>query len=226
MIFDAIFGSFEQIFTPPFRRVLLKTLALTLLLLVVVFVAAEKLVVHMLAVPSAWLTASIAALAGIALSFGFAFAIAPVSFVVGSFFFDQLAAIVEKEIDPARPGVTPPFAEEALLGAKFAALALVLNLVALFLLLVPGVNALVFTVVNGYLFGRGYFEFAALRYRQIEDVARVRQGHAWQIFLAGLAIATFAAVPIANLLTPLFGAAVMVRLHNAFSRQEAARPKR
>ena len=39
-------------------------------------------------------------LAGIALAVGFAFAITPVSFLVGGFFFDELAELVEKEIDP------------------------------------------------------------------------------------------------------------------------------
>jgi CysZ protein len=219
MISDAIFAAIPQIFTPPFRRVFEKSLALTLLLLVFVFVAVERLLVHFLVLPSSVLTVSLAVLAGIALAVGFAFAITPVSFIVGGFFFDELAQIVEAEIDPDNLGVTPPFAELALVAVKFAALALILNLAALFLLLIPGLNAVAFIVVNGYLLGRGYFEFAALRYRQIEDVKRVRQAHELQIFIAGLAIAALAAAPLANLLTPLFGAALMVRLHNSFSRQ-------
>ncbi len=44
----------------------------------------------------------------------------------------------------------------------------------------------------------------------------MRRAHELQIFLAGLFIAALAAVPIANLLTPLFGAALMVRVHNRF----------
>jgi CysZ protein len=218
MILDDAFAAIQQIFTPPFRRVLAKTLGLTLLLLVVVFVAAERLLIHFLVLPSSWLTLSLALLAGIALVVGFAFAITPVSFLVGGFFFDELAEIVEKEIDPGHPGVTPPFAEQAILAVKFAALALVLNLAALFLLLVPFVNAVIFVVVNAYLLGRGYFEFAALRYRKIKDVRRLEQKHRVQIFIAGLAIAALAAVPLANLLTPLFGAALMVRVHRNFSR--------
>ncbi len=98
--------------------------------------------------------------------------------------------------------MTPPFAEQALVAAKFAALALVLNLAALFLLLVPFLNAVIFVVVNAYLLGLGYFEFAALRYRKIEDVRRLHREHWREIFIAGLAIAALAAVPIANLLTP------------------------
>jgi CysZ protein len=217
MILDAVFAAIQQIFTPPFRRVLLKTLGLTLLLLVFVFVVVERLLVHFLILPSSLLTASLTVLAGIALVIGFAFAITPVSFLVGGFFFDELAEIVEKEINPGHPGVTPPFTEQALLAVKFAALALVLNIAALFLLLIPGINALAFVIVNAYLFGRGYFEFAALRYRRMDDVRRLMWDHKVEVFLAGLAIAVLAAVPIANLLTPLFGAALMVRVHKNLS---------
>ncbi len=92
---------------------------------------------------------------------------------------------------------------------------------ALALLLVPGVNAVIFLLVNAYLLGRGYFELAALRYRSVEDVGRVRRAHEFQIFLAGMFIAALAAVPIANLLTPLFGAALMVRVHDKIAIQAA-----
>jgi CysZ protein len=226
MILDDVFAAIQQIFTPPFRRIFFKTLGLTLLLLVFVFVAAERLLIHFLELPSSLLTASLVVLAGIALVVGFAFAITPVSFLVGGFFFDELAELVEKEIDRNHPGATPPFAEQALLAAKFAALALVLNLTALFLLLVPFINAIIFVIVNAYLLGRGYFEFAALRYRRIEDVHRLEHAHRMQIFLAGLAVAALAAVPIVNLLTPLFGAALMVRVHRDISRQDPPRSKR
>src|SRR5271170_6544079 len=134
MILQSAIAAFEQIFTPPFRRIFLKTLALTLLLLVVVFVAAEKLLVHFLVLPYTWLTTSLIVLAGVALVVGFAFAITPVSFLVGGFFFDELAGFVETEIEPDHPGVTPSFVEQAWVAAKFAALALVLNIAALFLL--------------------------------------------------------------------------------------------
>jgi CysZ protein len=218
MLFDAIFEAIPQIFTQPFRRVFWKTLGLTLLLLAFVFVATERLLVHFLVLPPSWLTLSLTVLAGIALVVGFAFAITPVSFIVGGFFFDELAEIVEKEIDPANPGRAPPFSEVARVAVQFAALALALNVVALFLLLIPGLNAVAFIVVNGYLFGRGYFEFAALRYHKIAEIDRLRRAHALTIFLAGVAIAALAAVPLANLLTPLFGAALMVRVHRNLTR--------
>jgi CysZ protein len=217
MILSIALAAFAEIFTPPFRRVLLKTLGLTFLLLVAVFAAAESALVHFLVLPYHWLATSLTLLAALALLIGFAFAITPVSFLVAEFFFDELAAIVEAKIDPAHPGTVPPLGAQIRIASAFAVLALALNIVALLLLLVPGVNAVIFLLVNAYLLGRGYFEFAALRYHKIDVVKAVRRAHGMQIFVAGLFIAALAAVPIANLLTPLFGAALMVRLHNKWA---------
>jgi CysZ protein len=226
MMIDAAYEAFLQIFTPPFRRVLIKTLGLTLLLLVVFFVGVEKLFSAWVVLPYPWLTTLITVIAGIGLVVGLAFAITPVSFLVGGFFFDELAAIVEAEIDPAQPGTTPGLHDTFLVALKFAGVAVLVNIVALLLLLVPVVNAVVFFAANAYLLGRGYFEFAALRYRAVEDVDAMRRAHNFDIFIAGLFIAALAAIPIANLLTPLFGAAFMVRVHKAFSRRDGFKPSR
>jgi len=214
MILSSAFAALAQIFSAPFRHVFIKTLALTFLLLILVFAGVEAALAHFLVLPYHWLATSLTVLAAIALLVGFAFAITPVSFLVAGFFFDELAAIVETEIDPARPGKTPPLGAQIRTAIVFAALALALNIVALLLLLVPGVNAVIFLLVNAYLLGRGYFELAALRYRGLEDVGRLRRAHQLEIFLAGLLIAALAAVPLANLLTPLFGPALMVRIHD------------
>jgi CysZ protein len=226
MMIDAAYDAFLQIFTPPFRRVLIKTLGLTLLLLVVFFVGVEKLFSAWVVLPYPWLTTLITVVAGIGLVVGLAFAITPVSFLVGGFFFDELAAIVEAEIDPATPGTTPGLHDTFLVAVKFAGVAVLVNIVALLLLLVPVVNAVVFFAANAYLLGRGYFEFAALRYRAIEDVDAMRRAHNFDIFVAGLFIAALAAIPVVNLLTPLFGAAFMVRVHKAFSRRDGFKPNR
>lgn len=220
MMIDAAVAALQQIFSPPFRRVLVKTLALTFLLLIAFFVGVERLFATWLVLPYSWLSTLLTVVAGLGLVIGLAFAITPVSFIVAGFFFDELAEIVEEEIDPDHPiGTTPPLGEVIVISAKFAGVALLVNLVALVLLFVPGLNAMVFFVANAYLLGRGYFELAALRYRAIEDVVAMRRAHGVQIFIAGLFIAVLAAIPIANLLTPLFGAAFMVRIHRSFSQR-------
>ena len=96
---------------------------------------------------------------------------------------------------------------------KFLAIVLVGNLFALLLLLVPGVNLIAFFVVNGYLLGREYFEFAALRHHSPQDARKLRSRHSTTVFFAGLVIAGFLSVPLLNFLTPFFAAGMMVHLY-------------
>lgn len=220
LIFDAALAAFQEMFTPPFRRVLVKTLGLTLLLLVFVFAGLHHLSDHWLVLPYGWLTTLLSILTGVGLAVGLAFLIPPVSFLVAGLFFDELAAVVEHDLGPeVTVGVAPPWSAIVWLVVKFAGAAIVVNLIALVLLLVPIVNAVAFFGANAYLLGRGYYEFAALRYYGLADVRLLRRRHTTEIFFAGLFIAGLAAVPIANLLTPLFGTALMVRLHAALDRK-------
>ncbi len=215
-MFDAALAAAAQIFTPPFRKVLFKTLALTLALLALAWVGLEKLLVAALALPIAapypFVTAILSFVGGVGLVIGLAFLVTPVSFLVAGFFFDELAGHVEIELDPAGAGRAMPLGDAAWVAVQFAALALAVNLVALLLLFVPGVNALAFFGANAYLFGRGYFELAALRHLPAPEVARLRRANEPQLFVAGLVMAAMLAVPFVNLLTPLFGTAFMVRL--------------
>ena len=88
------------------------------------------------------------------------------------------------------------------------------------LLFVPGINIIAFLLVNGYLFGREFFEFAAMRYRSEDEVRQMRSKHRGTIFLAGLVIAAFLSIPLLNLLTPLFAAGMMVHLHKMLARKD------
>jgi CysZ protein len=99
------------------------------------------------------------------------------------------------------------------LAVKLSIVSLLVNLFALALWLLPGVNALIFVIANAYLFGREYFELAALRFRPLNEVQNLRRRHRIPIYAAGLMIAFFVATPLLNLVTPLFGIAFMVRLH-------------
>ena len=98
------------------------------------------------------------------------------------------------------------------LGLKFGLVSLAVNLAALLLLLVPGVNAIAFFAANAYLIGRGFFELAALRYRPLDEVRALRRRHGIRIFAAGCLCAALASIPIVGLLTPLFATALLVRL--------------
>lgn len=211
----------RQIFTPPYRAVFHKTLALTLTLLALVWVGLDRLILSQVTLQNAWVAWAVSLAAGLGLFVGLAFVLAPTSALVAGFFLDELAEHAERDIAPEGPFGRPMPAGQAIwLAAKFAGVAILVNLAALMLLLVPGVNAIAFLCANAYLFGREYFELAALRYRPIEEVRALRRRHALRLFFAGLFIAALLAVPVLNLLTPLFGAAFMVRVHHDLMRGE------
>jgi CysZ protein len=209
----AALASIEQIFTRPFRSVFWKSIGLTLLLLVALWAGIEKLVVTYVHLSYGWLATTIHVLAGLGLVVGITFLIPGVSFLVGSFFFDDLADHVESTIaGPDGRGRAMAIAPALWIGVKFGLVSLLVNALALLFLLVPGVNAVAFFGANAYLLGRGFFELAALRYLPLDEVRALRQRHGIRLILAGGIIAAVLAVPILNLLTPLFATAFMVRV--------------
>jgi CysZ protein len=232
MILQSAAAAAAKLLTPQFRAVLFKTLGLTALVLVGAWFAIGWTVETFALPPLAsmlpdlpewtgWLGGLAMVVAGIALALGLGLLIAPVTAVIAGFFLDDVAEIVEREDYPNDPpGRALPLATAAIVSAKFLGLVILGNLLALMLLLVPFVNVAAFFVVNGYLIGREYFEFAALRHRPEADARALRRRHRGTVFAAGLLIAVLLSVPVLNLLTPLFAAAMMVHLHKAISARE------
>ncbi|MEO5759740.1 MAG: sulfate transporter family protein [Mesorhizobium sp.] len=231
MIFNAARAAALELLSPPFRAVFIKTLGLTVLALVALWFGLASLVewaawpwLHgfLPGLPSwaGWLGGIIAA---IGLAFGMALLIAPVTAVVAGLFLDDIAEVVERTDYPGdQPGHAIPALRSLVLSIRFLGIVIVGNIVALLLLLVPGINIAAFFLVNGYLLGREFFEFAAMRFRSEDEARALRRKYAGTVFLAGLLIAACLAVPLLNLLTPLFAAAMMVHLHKAISAREKA----
>lgn len=211
----------RQIFTPPYRAVFSKTLALTLAMLALVWIGLDRLILSQVTLSNAWVAWAVSLATGLGLFVGLAFVLAPTSALVAGLFLDELAEHAERDVAPeGAQGRALPAGQAIWLAAKFAGVSALVNLAALTLLLVPGVNAIAFLCANAYLFGREYFELAALRYRPLEEVRALRRRHALRLFFAGLFIAALLAVPVLNLLTPLFGTAFMVRVHHELMREE------
>lgn len=217
MLPDAI-AAFRQVFSPAFRHVLFKSLGLTIAILVLAWFGLERALTYFVAIENAWIATTVAVIAGLSLFVAMIFLVAPISALVAGFYLDELAEQVETSSTPIwPPGRALPTGQAIGLAARFALLALAVNLGALLLLLVPGVNAIAFIVANAYLMGREFFELAAMRYRSMQEAQALRRARAPYIFFAGLPIALFLSVPLLNLLTPLFGVAYMARVHKRVS---------
>lgn len=142
--------------------------------------------------------------------------------IVG-FFLEDAAAVVEARHYPQLGAARDQTVSETIrITAKFAALSLILNLLALpvFLLLLffPPFNLFVFYGLNGYLLSREYYELVAYRRLAPQVADRLRQTVAAKLFLVGVAIAILMSVPVLNLIVPVVATAAMVHLVQAWSR--------
>jgi CysZ protein len=215
--------AFQELFTPPFRAVLWKCVAFTIGLLIVLIVAVEWTFSHFVQWPG-WIETAIEWLGGLALVVGSIFLIPPVTSLVAGLYLDDIAAEVERAAYPS----DPPGKELATLPAigfalKFFLVVLAVNILALFLLLIPGVNLIAFYLGNGYLLGREYFELAAMRHMPSDEAKQLRKANRVTVLMCGLIIAGVASVPILNLITPLFATAFMVRIFKGLSRASGLR---
>ena len=101
-------------------------------------------------------------------------------------------------------------------------------LIALPFALFAGLGFIAFFIATAWLLGRQYFEFAALRFRPVNEAKAMRRHYAGTGFAAGLIIAAFVSIPIVNFATPVFAMALMVHLHKQLSRsgQDRAQTER
>lgn len=206
-----------QLADPAILRVLAKSIAVTLVILVVVSFALGSVVGAGAAylglnvgTEAAWL----ATIVLVVLVGWLAFRV--IALAVLQFFADEVVLAVERRHYPAAAATaTPlPFREDLHNSLKglgrallFNALALPVALVLLFTAIGP---AVVFFLVNAVLLGRELAEMAWLRHRR--DPSEVIPLAAPTRFLLGSAITALLMVPFANLLAPVIGAAAATHL--------------
>jgi len=238
MIYSSLVLALQSLLHPGMRSTFWKSIGLTILALVGAWFAISSGFTE-LAIPwvsdffqldyelpkwTGWISFFALMAAGFGLAAVLAFLIGPVSALIAGVFLDDAAEALEETYYPDDPpGKAMPIAEGIWLAIKFTGVVILGNLFALFLLLVPGINLIAFFVVNGYLLGREFFEFAARSFGTDDYARMTRSKNGVTIFGAGLVIAGFMAIPILNILTPMFGAALMVHLHKAIAAREARR---
>lgn len=223
MLVDSMSRSVSALLSRPFRTVLWKSIGLTIALLIGLWFVLEALLSTFLLPllgPWPWLSTAIAWLFGTGLFIGLGFLIAPVTSIFAGIFLDEIAEEVERRSYPDDPpGRELPLMQSVGIALRFFGLVLLGNLAALLLVLFLGLGVVVFFVVNGYLLGREYFQFAALRHVSLAEAENLRLKNQLAIFLGGLLIAGLLSVPILNLLTPLFAGAMMMHVYKALAKR-------
>jgi CysZ protein len=236
---DDVVKSMTQMFAPPLRAVLWRSIALALALIVVAGIVLERIIVWLLGAGSATVETTLGpqahmpvhALAWL-LSFAAGFGIVvgsvmlmpAVTAVVGSFFADRIGDEVEREYYPADPpGKALPLTLALWEGFKTALFAVAIYLVAAPFILLAGFGAVIFFLATAYILGREYFELAAMRFRPPVEAKLLRKRNAGLVYVGGLFITAFVSIPIVNLATPIFAMALMVHLHKRVSAKSLVR---
>jgi len=216
----ALSKSFAQLDDPKIRRLLLWSALASLALLAGLVVGVHYLLAAFHYVGWQWLNTVITWLGSVGAVFLALLLFPAVLGITMSIFLDVVADAVEARhyaYLPKAPG--QGFWSGLWTGIRFALLLIGVNLLLLIVwavmavtvVLAPLVPALFF-IVNGYLIGREYFETAAFRRYPPAQVAALRQAYSGRLWIAGIAIAVMASVPILNLLAPLLATAMMVHV--------------
>lgn len=126
-------------------------------------------------------------------------------------FFDTIIAeaVEEKEYEDV-PKAEPPFWPTIKQDIKFTLRALLYNVIALPLYLVPGLNLILYYLLNGYLLGNEFFNIIAGRHADQEEARRLRYENGWTIIFVGMMITFGSTIPFVNLVAPLIGVVMMV----------------
>jgi uncharacterized protein involved in cysteine biosynthesis len=237
---DAAAKALAQMFSPPFRKVLLKSAGFALLLIVVAAISLHRILAWLVEAAQHWAESSIgfttnvpvsvlvwmlSVAAGLGLIAGSIFLMPAVTGLLASFFADEIAEDVERHHYPEEPpGHALPFFIALRQGIGTALLAVLVYLLAMPFLLLAGFGAVVFFLAAAFLLSREYFELAAMRFREPAEARQLRKSNQGTVFIAGLFIATFVSIPILNLATPLFATAFMVHMHKRLSRRAKPPP--
>lgn len=207
----------EDLRAPEARSVLSRAFAFSLAAFVALAIAVQVGIGYVSADQAGWLRTLLDLLGGLATLVAVWFLFPAVATFFAGAMLDRMVSGIEARHYPAEAtDGAPTWRESIATSARFAAVAIALNLVLLpvylALLFVPPFGPLAFLGVNGYLLGREYFELVALRHLDPATMHAVRKANGGRIFLAGVLLTFLFAIPIVNLFAPVLGAAAMVHL--------------
>lgn len=236
-MFAALSKAIQQCSDPTFSRVLWRAVSLSLVVFVVLWIVAGLLLawgggrlLDWIAAEGVWqnileVVFGAGAVGGVLFA---SFILFPaVMVMVLSVLLEEIAAAVEARHYPKLPPARPqPVGEMLRSGLAFAAVTVAVNLLALplYLLLIflPPFNLILFYAVNGYLFGREYFEIVALRRQGPGDAKRLRRRFRGRLFLAGIPITVMMTIPVVNLFAPIVATGFMVHVFEDLKRRSGA----
>ena len=218
-VLDALILGLRQLADPGARRLVLRSVLIAIGTFALLLVAVTTILSSIDATGFAWLDALLTVV-GSAAALVLAWLLFPVVIAAAiGWFAEDIALTVERRYYPDLP---PPVGmgvgASVWATVRFTTVALLLNLLALPLYLLPGANIVLYLALNGYLLGREYFELVAGRRLPWSKVTGLRQRARGRLWLAGVAIALLLTVPVLNLVAPVVAIAFMVHLFEKLRR--------
>lgn len=220
-MFSGLFQAIEQLGDPRIRGVIIKAVVISAALFVALMFTAGWLLSGLSVSGIGWIDRTISFLGGGAAFFMGLFLFPAFTGIIISFMHEEIASAVEARHYPCLPPAREEPVIEMLVNAlRFAGVTVFLNLLVLILLvplmlvtivMIPLIP-FVFYILNGYLLGREYFEFAAVRRLDLPAGRTLRQYFKFRIFVCGIVIAVLMTIPLVNWLMPIVAVAYMVHL--------------
>lgn len=210
---EAISTSISDLISKPFRTVVIKSIGLTIILLGAALFLMPTMAANTGWNPFPYSDVIFGWIAGIGTFLLMGYLVVPITALFAGLFLDSIADVVEAEHYPHRPKGTPlPTSQALWIGVKFTLIVIGSNLLLLPFVLFGGLGFILIYALNGYLLGREYFELAALRHRNVDDVKHLRKQNAGLVYGAGFIIAIAATIPYLNLLVPIFATSLLVHI--------------
>jgi uncharacterized protein involved in cysteine biosynthesis len=225
ILVSSLFKAFDQLDDPALRRVMWRGLGYAAALFVLLLGLSWWGLSALTFFEVGWVDTLVAALGGLAVAALAVLLFPGAMFAVQCLLLDDAAEAVERRHYPSVTAAAPSLAVSVWASIKLALLTTLLNLLLLPLYLFPGINLIVFYCVNGYLYGREYFELVALRRMSLAEARAMRKRHAGGLFLAGLIAAGLFSIPIFGWFMPAPVAAFMVHVFEGLRAREEGRTR-
>lgn len=217
-----------QLFEKRFRRVLLRSVGITLLLLGIFVWGGSTLLTWALPfefnIPifgtfaigadlSPWVARAIFFILSIIAMF-------PVTSVVIGLFLEEIADAVEDRHYPNLPPARVlPLSEIMGEALRFMLLVIVVNTLAIVIYLASTLFApIIFWMINGLLLSREYFHLVAIRRLDPQQAIALRKSNRLGNWVAGVILAIPLSIPIVNLIVPILGVAVFTHRFHRLTR--------
>lgn len=222
MLIQLLFKSFSALQHGYIWKIALLSLLLTLMLLTGFIAGTGILLAMFTGAADGGLVQSTVGWLGAAGAGFLSYFLAPLLFpLVSILFLDGIVTHIEQRYYNIHHSRSAPLSSTLPATLFFIGKAVLINLLALPFYWIPGM----YYLVNGYLYGREYFELVALRHHTMKDTSSIRKHHSGTVMMGGVLIIIMFTIPFLNLIAPILATVYMVHIYHRLNpaTQEIAR---